>query len=276
MNAKRIICLILAILLTACSLIILFPNWLRTHVKDEDLEKKGVSLEKLSMTEFPFYGGKEEVFGIRELAASYKDFIAKGAKPAPNIGNSLLKLTHRDDFIQELYAFFLISLLTIPVYMLIRLIIFDGVYEISDLSPLVIRFFIRGIFAAMASIVTVFVTWFLYRTVVFDIVLSFLIEKLGSITNVQFALNATNIFLLVVIALGVIALLRQTLFRGSIMSSILGCLMRTLLFVILIAVCTVFIPGITFRTVLFLLVMILVIGILKTILLPEKKTVVRR
>ncbi|MBQ3079893.1 MAG: hypothetical protein IJC48_07870 [Clostridia bacterium] len=275
MNFKRSFCLLIAVLLTASAVLLLFPNWLFAIKPDIDFTGTIVNLDDLKIEHFPFYGGRDGVFGVSDLVKGYTEYVSNGTENAPDILEQLKKLTQRDDFMSELYAFLFISLLTVPVYMLIRFVIYDTVYEIPEMTILPLRILLRGVFAASASLVTVFITWFLYRTVIFDIVLTFLMEKIQALTNMQFALNATNIFMLVVLTIAVIALLRATLFRGSIFTSILGAILRTALFIMLVAVIALFYAKMTMRAILFMLAAFAAIGILKSIFLPEKRAAYR-
>ena len=133
------------------------------------------------------------------------------------------------------------------------------------------RVFLRGIVAVSASLVTVSATWFLYKRLLFQVILQNAYSWLTQLTSVKFALNATNIVILLVTVCAVIALLRATLFRGSVFTSILGAVMRTLLYIVLIAVISIFITRMTTRTILFMLAALFAIGLVKDVFLPEKK-----
>lgn len=278
MSTKRALCTLLAVLLTAAATLLMFPNWLLELYPEADFSGTFVNLEELDIRHFPLYGnvgGDGSEKGISDLLQSYESFITEGTEPAPNIFDKLGEITAQDGFLQILYSFVFISLLTIPVYMLLRLLLYNAVYEAAEHAVWILRPFARGLVAASASAVTVFGTWFLYKTLVFNLIFDYLkntAEKLFSDEKfANFALNATNIVILVVLAIGVFALLHRTLFRGSISLSVLGALMRTLLFVILVSSVNVFIGSMTLRTILFMLAALLVIGIMKDIFFKDNK-----
>lgn len=279
MGARGAFCLTLAILLTAGAVLMMFPNWLFAVFPQFSVPGDIVDFNELDIYHFPFYGnaqraGETAAYGVSDFVKSYADYVTTGA-PAPNAWAELGKITSQEGFLSTLYAFTLISLLTIPVYMLMRLLVYDAVYAQAERAPFLIRVLLRGAVAASASLVTVFLTWFLYRTLVFELALTFLLDKLEAITSWQFALNATNIVVIVVIAVAVVALLRATLFRGSIITSVLGAFLRTVLYVLLIAIISIFIGETTLRTLAFMLAGLFVIGGVKSIFLPEKRAAAR-
>ncbi len=278
MATKRIACSLLAALLTAGAALLMFPAWLFELYPEADFTGTIVNLEQLDIRHFPLYGnvgaeGSEK--GVSDLLQSYESFITTGDAPAPNLLDKLGEITSQDGFLEILYSFVFISLLTIPVYMLLRLLLYNAVYEAAEHVVWLLRPFARGIVAASASAVTVFATWFLYKTLMFNLVFDFLKNTASKlIADEKFAniaLNATNVVLLIVLAIFVFALLRKTLFRGSISLSVLGALLRTLLFVVLVSSVNVFIGSMTLRTILFMAAALLVIGIMKDIFFKDKR-----
>ena len=269
MFIRRAFCFLLAAALTLAAFVMLFPE-LSSILPEADFFAF-LRTEGLDIRHFPFYGsaGGTGVFGLSDMAAAYADYVEFGAAPAPDFITLLRVLTSQESFLSTLYAFFLVSLLTIPVYMLTRLLVYNTLYAMAEDFSLIGRILVRGMVAANAALVTVSLTW-LFQKRYLGLALDALSGQLGKLTSVKFALSATNIVILLVIGFAVIALLRATLFRGSVFTSILGALLRTLLFIVLIAIVQVFIGRMTARTVLFMLAALLVIGIVKEIFLPEK------
>lgn len=270
MFIRRVFCGLLAVALTLAAFAMLFPDLVRSFLPEADISAY-IDTEGLDISHFPFYGssGKEGVFGLSDMVEAYADYVEKGVEPAPDFMVLLRLLTAQESFLSTLYAFALVSLLTIPVYMLTRLLVYNTLYGMAEDCSLLGRIFVRGIVAVSAALVTVSFTWLLQKRYL-GIALDYLSGQLGKLTSVKFALSATNIAILIVIGFAVIALLRATLFRGSVFTSILGAVLRTLLFIVLIAIVQVFIGRMTTRTVLFMLAALLVIGIIKEIFLPEK------
>lgn len=274
MSAKRFFALILAVVLTCAAIMVLFPSWIRDFAPEMDVAS-AFDLGDVDITHFPFYGdalrfGEGTDFGVSNIVAAYAGYVETGAGETPNFLNLAGKITAQDDFLETLYTFLLTSLLTIPVYMLLRLLVYNALYDMAEECSWLGRVFIRGAVAASASLVTVTATWVLQKRYL-GVILEFIKEKIASLTTVQFALNATNLVILVIIAFAVIALLRATVFRGSVFTSILGAILRTLLFIVLIAVISVFIGRTTARTIAFMLAAVFAIGIVKDLFIPEQR-----
>lgn len=256
----------------------MFPSWLNAVAPEINLSRYGIDISRLDIYHFPFYGsagrraeGEDTGFGVSDMVEAYADYVEKSGQTPPSFGALWSRLMSRDDLIQTLYDFMIVALLTIPVYMLVRLLAYNTLYEMAESTMWLARVFLRGIVAVSASLVTVSATWFLYKRLLFQVILQNAYSWLTQLTSVKFALNATNIVILLVTVCAVIALLRATLFRGSVFTSILGAVMRTLLHIVLIAVISIFITRMTTRTILFMLAALFAIGLVKDVFLPEKK-----
>ena len=183
------------------------------------------------------------------------------------------KLYARADFMDALYAFLLIAVMTIPVYMVLCFIVFNGAYELGKKWFFPIRYLWFGMVTVVSSFVTVTATWVMYKTVIYDIVLKFLMNLAEEVTkNVQLALATSNILTLAVIGVLVCLLLHRTLFRGSIFLSLLGAVLRTVLFLVLVAFVNVIVYELNWRIMLFILIFLFGVGLLKVVLFPDKHT----
>lgn len=274
MYAKRVFGLVAAVILTIAAVMVLFPGWVRDIAPGIQIPLP-FSLEGMDIAGFPFYGdalrfGEGTNFGVSNIVAAYADYVETGTGDTPNFLNLLGRLNENGDFLEKLYTFLLTSLLTIPVYMLLRLVVYNALYDMAEDYSFLGRAFARGAVAVDASLVTVTATWVLQKRYL-ALIVDYIKDKIARLTTVQFALNATNLVILGIIAFAVIALLRATLFRGSVFTSILGAILRTLLFIVLIAVISVFIGRTTLRTVLFMLAAVFVIGIVKEAFIPEAR-----
>lgn len=275
---RRFFAFVLAVGLTAAALFMMFPSWLNAVAPEATLTQHGIDLTGLDIYHFPFYGnagrraeGEDTGFGVSDMVAAYADYVEKSGQTPPSFGDLCARLVSRDDFVQTLYDFMIVALLTIPVYMLVRLLAYNALYEMAESAMWLARVFLRGVVAVSASIATVSATWFLYKRLLFQVILQSIYGWLTQLTNVSFALNATNIVILLVTVCAVIALLRATLFRGSVFTSILAAVLRTALYIVLIAGISIFISRMTARTILFMLATLFAIGLVKDVFLPEKK-----
>lgn len=276
---RRFFAFVLAVGLTAAALFMMFPSWLHAVAPEVDPAQYGIDVSGLDIYHFPFYGnagrraeGEDTGFGVSDMVEAYADYVEKSGQTPPSFGELCSRLISREDFVQTLYDFMIVALLTIPVYMLVRLLAYSTLYEMAESAMWLARVFLRGIVAVSASLVTVSATWFLYKRLLFQVILQNAYTWLTQLTNVRFALNATNIVILLVTVCAVIALLRATLFRGSVFTSILGAVLRTALYIVLIAVISIFISRMTSRTILFMTAALFVIGLVKDVFLPEKKS----
>lgn len=275
---RRFFAFVLAVGLTAAALFMMFPSWLNAVAPEAARTQLGIDLTGLDIYHFPFYGnagrraeGEDTGFGVSDMVAAYADYVEKSGQTPPSFGDLCARLVSRDDFLQTLYDFMIVALLTIPVYMLVRLLAYNALYEMAESAMWLARVFLRGVVAVSASIVTVSATWFLYKRLLFQVILQSIYGWLTQLTNVSFALNATNIVILLVTVCAVIALLRATLFRGSVFTSILAAVLRTALYIVLIAGISIFISRMTLRTILFMVAALFAIGLVKDVFLPEKK-----
>lgn len=272
---RKVFCLILALLLTGAAAVAIFTGDIQKAFPEFEKELPYIDQKAVDIHAFPFYGGDEANgnFGICDIVKSCLGSINDKNAPLPDINELLSKLTSRTDFTESLYAFLLISLLTIPVYMIVRLLVINGAYELGKKWFFPIRFLYFGAISLLSAFITVTATWIMYKTVVYDIVLSFLTGLVQEvIKNVQVALATTNIIIIAVIGVFVCLLLHRTLFRGSVFLSLVGAIVRSVLFVILVSSFGVFLNNGSIRMYLFLLAALFVIGFGKAVLFPDKHT----
>ena len=273
MFIKRAICTLLAVLLTLAALIILFPAQFRGIAPELDLNTI-VDVRDLDITHFPFYGNEGHAsaqnYGVSDVIAAYADYVEKGNGNTPNPLTLLKTISERSDFLDTLYTFLIMSLLSIPVYLVLRLLVYNTLYTFVEDGLILARIFGRGLVAVDVSLVTVTATWILQKQYL-SLILDFLKDKIAPLTSVEIALNVTNIVILAIVAVSVIAILRATLFRGSVFTSILCAVLRTLVFVIAVAAISIFITRTTRRTIFIMIGAIMVIGLLKNFFVPEAK-----
>ena len=272
---RKVFCFMLALALSCAAAMVIFSADIQKTFPDLTFDIPYVDKTAVDIHNFPFYGGDEENgnFGVYDIVKSYSGYVKNAGVPAPNINALLSRLTSRADFTQSLYAFLLISLLTIPVYMVVRLIVFNGAYELGKKWFFPVRFLYFGLIALLSAFVTVTATWVMYKTVVYNIVLSFMTQLVQEvIKNVQVALATTNIIVLIAIGALVCLLLHRTLFRGSVFLSLVGAVLRSVLFLIFISCIDIFLYSATPRTYLILLAAFFTIGLVKALLFPDKHT----
>lgn len=272
---RRVFCTILLLVLTAAAVAVMFPSVVEGYVPDFRSRISFVDLSEIEIRKFPFYGRDEANgnFGVVDVVKSYMPAVRDQDAPLPDFMDGLNKIYARSDFMDALYAFLLIAILTIPVYMVLSILVFNGAYALGKKWFFLFRFLWFGIITILASYVTVTATWVMYKTVIYDIVLAFLMNLASEITkNVQIALATTNILTIAVIGLFVCLLLHRTLFRGSIFLSLVGAVLRTLLFVVLVAAVNAVLFDVTIRSVLIILAFVFAAGILKVVLFPDKHT----
>lgn len=272
---RKVFCLILAVALSCAAALVIFSTDIQKTFPEADLTIPYIDKKAVDIHQFPFYGGDAANgnFGIYDIVKSCSGYIKDESAPAPDFNMLLGKLTARTDFTQSLYAFALISLLTIPVYMIVRLIVINGAYELGKKWFFLFRFFYYGVVSLMSAFITVTATWVMYKTVVYDVVLAFLTGLVQEVVkNVQVALATTNIITLAVIGVLVCLLLHRTLFRGSVFLSLVGAILRSVLFVIFVSCVDIFLYGGTIRAYLLLIAAIFAVGVIKAVLLPDKHT----
>ncbi len=269
-SLKRFICLIIAAGLLLLSVMIMYPGLF--HVDEvEDVLSSISGGHDAGLQSFPFYGTEDySVYGVYNLFDECAPYIAGETEAKPLVGDMLSDLVSQEGAVQILFNFIILSLLSIPVYMVLRLIPFNTLYSAAEDYTWIIRIFVKGFTVVCAGVVTVCFTWFLYRSVVFENLLSGLREQTKNLEKPAIVLNVTNIVIIIVAVLLVLAVLRTTLFRGSVTTSILLGLLRTLLFVTVFAYINVFAKRLTVRVILFGLIGIVAAGIIKDLIMPEK------
>ena len=175
---RRFFAFVLAVGLTAAALFMMFPSWLNAVAPEINLSRYGIDISRLDIYHFPFYGsagrraeGEDTGFGVSDMVEAYADYVEKSGQTPPSFGALWSRLMSRDDLIQTLYDFMIVALLTIPVYMLVRLLAYNTLYEMAESTMWLARVFLRGIVAVSASLVTVSATWFLYKRLLFQVIL---------------------------------------------------------------------------------------------------------
>lgn len=272
---RKVFCFLLAIALSCAAAMVIFSSDIQKAFPDLSFEIPYVDKNAVDIHNFPFYGGNEQNgnFGVYDIVKSYSGYIKNAGVRAPDLNALLSRLTSRADFTENLYAFLLVSLLTIPLYMILRLLVFNGAYELGKKWFFPVRYLYFGVIALLSAFVTVTATWVMYKTVVYDIVLSFLTGLVQEVVkNVQVALATTNIITIAVIGVLVCLLLHRTLFRGSVFLSLIGAALRSTLFLIFVSCIDIFVYNGTPRMYLILLGAFFAIGLIKALLFPDKYT----
>lgn len=265
----------LALALSCAAAMVIFSGDFQKAFPELEFEIPYIDKNAVDIHNFPFYGGDADNgnFGVYDIVKSCSGYVKDAGERAPDINALLSRLTSRADFTQSLYAFLLVSLLTIPVYMVVRLLVFNGAYELGKKWFFPVRYLYFGVIALLSAFVTVTATWVMYKTVVYDIVLSFLTGLVQEvIKNVQVALATTNIIILVLIGALVCLLLHRTLFRGSVFLSLVGAVLRSVLFLIFVSCIDIFVYNGTARMYLILLGAVFAVGLVKALLFPDKHT----
>lgn len=267
---KRFFCFLIAAGLLFLSVMIMYPGLFHVNGVDELLTSVTGGSD-VGLESFPFYGTTDySVYGIYNLFDECAPYIAGETEALPMVGDMLHNLVSQENAVQILFNFLILSLLSIPVYMVLRLIPFNTLYSAAEDYTWIVRIFVKGITVVCAGVVTVCFTWFLYRSVVFENLLSGLREQTKNLEKPAVVLNVTNIVIILVSVLIVFAVLKTTLFRGSVTISILLGILRTLLFVTVFAYINVFATRLTVRVILFGIIGIVAAGIIKDLILPEK------
>lgn len=272
---RKVFCLILGLMLSALAAMVIFSSDFQKMVPEWKFEIPNIDAKEVDIHLFPFYGGDEAGgnFGVYDIVKSYSGYIMDKDAPVPDLNQQLSKLTAREDFTESLYAFLLISLITIPVYMIVRLLVINGAYELGKKWFFPVRYMYFGVISLLSAFITVACTWVMYKTVVYDVVLSFMTGLVQEvIKNVQVALATTNIIVIAVIGLMVCLLLHRTLFRGSVFLSLVGAVLRCALFVIFVSCVNIFMYVGTPRMYLFVLAAFFLVGAVKALLFPDKHT----
>ena len=234
---------------------------------DENAQDEAQGIERLGFDYFPLYTRTEK------LSRDYVFKINEG--DINGFGSIITDATNaygEQGITTEIYTFIIIALLSIPVYMLVRLISYNEVYAMTNEANALIRPFARGLACIACATVSVTLTWFVYRSTLYQFALSKLTNWINSFDSSKVALNAVNIVIIVVIAIALIAILKKTVFRGSVVTSVLTALLRTVLFVIFFAFLNAFLAGkhLTWYVAIFVLAALLVIGLIDLLIEPAK------
>ena len=268
---KSFICIVIAAAMLFLSIIIMYPGMFHVQQVEEAINQLTEG-EDVGLESFPFYGnnyaGEDGVYGMYTLFTDCAPFITGDDPNRPDIGGMLKDVVAST---QTLFNFLVLSLLSIPVYMVLRLIPFNTLYAAVEDYNWLARIFVKGITTVCAGVVTVCFTWFLYHSVVLKNLLSLLGEETKNIQKPTVVLNVTNVVIIIVAVLLVYAILKTTLFRGSVTISILLGVLRTLLFVVFFAYVNVFAGQMTARVVLYGIAGIIACGVLKDLISPEKQ-----
>lgn len=282
---KKFICLVLAVLLVAASVAVLYSDVMyrlfdkeqvnefydnlgKNMLGDEEQPAENGGIEKLGLDFFPLYPS------IYNLFVTYVPAINDGdVNELTEAGNAAKEMTKQEDFLTALYNLLIIALLSIPVYMLFRFIPFNTLYAAADNSFVLARPLYRGLVCCACSIVTITGTWFLYHSAIYETLYKKLIDWVQQASAAKFAINITNIVIIAVIAIALIAILKRTVFRGSIVKSVLLAVLRGVLFVIVFGLANAFIAvrGFTWYAVLFAVLFVIVVGIVDMLLDPAKE-----
>lgn len=274
---KRFICACVAAAMLFLSIMIMYPGLFRVEKVDEVLHDLSGGTDIEGLESFPFYGTKDgSVYGIYNIFEECAPYITGESTEKPLIGPMLNELVTQPGAVQILMGFIILSLLSIPVYMVLRLIPFNTLYSAAGDCNFIARILVTGVTVVTAGVVTVCVTWFLYHSVVFKNLVSLLGDEVKNVQKPTIALNVTNVVIIIVAVLLVFAVLKTTLFRGSVTISILLGILRTLLFVIVFAFANVFSGRLTGRVILFAVIGIIAAGALKDLILPEKPSKKRK
>ena len=246
------------------------PEGLSGEVVDtgEQTESEAQGIERLGFDYFPLYTRTEEI--TRKYVFKINEGDING------FGSIITDATNAygdQGVMTEVYSIIIIALLSIPVYMLVRLLAYSTVYEMTNEANALIRPFARGLACIACATVSVTLTWFVYRSTLYQFALGKLTDWISSFDSSKIALNAVNILIIVVIAIALIAILRKTVFRGSVVTSVLTALLRVVLFVIFFAFLNAFlsVKNLTWYVAIFVLAALLVIGLIDLLIEPARK-----
>lgn len=274
---KNVICLVIAVILLAVSALIMYPGYLN-DVTDEQIVAD--TLAPVIMSNFdtfkvslgfenvPFYGSETKP-GVAAALATFVPYLKGETDELPAVGEELGKIYKEDEsFTNTLLAFILLAVLSIPVYMILRIIPYNTLYKAADTSFLLARPFTRGFAACACSVTSISFTWLIYHTLIYKKLYSAVTNWFSNVEKPEIALTATNVIIIIVAIIVIIALLKSTLFRGSVLKSVLLALLRMALFVVVFAAANVLIGCATWRVLIFVLAMIAVVGIVDSIVDP--------
>ncbi len=267
----RVICVTVAVVLLLGSVLVMYPALLQAVAPGLDLNALIPQADTrwdestLGLGSFPMYG-TGSFYGFYDLLRDCAQYIEGKTTQPPDIWGLLGKISGSDGFLQALYSFVILSLLSIPIYAILRLLVYNVVHNMMREWPFLLSLPMRGVATVSCGVTTVCLTWLGYNTLIFHTLVIKLINRIGELKLPAVALNATNIVIIVVAVLIVIGVLKTALFRGSVAVSVLLGLFRTLVFVLAFAYVNAFAnTGAPLRVALFALAFIVVCGIFESI-----------
>jgi len=272
---KNFICSGLALALLLAAICVMYPTLLYNYVEQEKVNElvspAHVQLgeEKMGLESFPMYGNSS-FYGVKNVLEECADYIDGTETKAPDVWGKIGKIAANEGFLQVLFSFAVLSLLSIPVYMVLRFIPYNTLYRALEDKGFIMRVLLRGVLALASGVTTVAITWFLYNSVVVDALLAKILNLAENVQIPTIALTTTNIVLIAAAILATIGLLKTTLFRGSVFTSVLLALVRTLLFIAAFAFVNVFSTRLTGQIILNALLLIPAVGIVMGVLEPEE------
>ena len=275
---KQFICFVLALALLAASLLMLYPqllggektlnivdNLLPEEVGDYAPWRMGVK----GLESFPMYGTEETTgfYGIKDVMEDVSAFIKSGEAERPDIWGYLTKITKNEGFLQALYAMVILILVSILVYMVLRLICYNPLYKWIGEKNLLVRLPLRGLATLGMGITCVSAAWLITNQVLFKSLLEKLIEWIKGVTDsLPLALSSANITAIILITCVVLGLLKVTVFRGSFGLSVLLALLRVIIFTVFFAYVSVFWGEFSLRIILFGIAFMIVCGVVENVL----------
>ena len=271
---KQFICFVLALALLAASLLMLYPqllggektlNLVDSYVPSDYAPwKMGVK----GLESFPMYGNEETGFyGIKDVMEDVSAFIKSGEAERPDIWGYLTRIPQNAGFLQALYALVILILVSIPVYMVLRLICYNPLYKWIGEKNLLVRLPLRGLATLGMGITCVSAAWLITNQVLFKSLLEKLIEWIKGVTDsLPLALSSANITAIILITCVVLGLLKVTVFRGSFGLSVLLALLRVIIFTVFFAYVSVFWGEFSLRIILFGAAFMIVCGVVENVL----------
>ena len=268
----RFICTLLAVALLVGCVLVMYPSILQAVAPGLELSQliPGDVIRwdeaALGLGSFPFYGGTQDFYGFYDVLKDLAPYIEGTANGPADVWGHLGQISRSAGFLQALYSFIILSLLSIPVYALLRMLLYNRIHDMMREWPFLLRLPGRGVATLSCGVSAVCLTWLGYNTLVFQNLVSKLIDWIGGQKLPQVAMNVTNILMIVVAALVMIALLKVMVFRGSVAVSVLLGLFRTLIFVLAFAYANVFAQtGQPLRVALVALGFVVICGIFESI-----------
>ncbi len=305
----RVFSLIAALVLLLGSIVVMYPGAFGIDVgqklldKAADEEKLKLDKQKIGFESFPLYGservkadeegakglggvldvenaeaalgigedGSETVgfYGVKNIIEDSSEYIRDKDAPKPEFGKLIKRMFDQKGILQAIYDLLLITLISIPLSLLLRLLIYKAVYDLICDVPFLLRLPLRGLVTIACDVTCVCVSWLFYNTVLFDSVLNWAIEKLSSITTRSAAVNIANISAITIITALSILLVKTALFRALFRStvglSVFVGLFRCVIFLVLFASINVFaamgLDAVNLRMALFALGFVLIAGL---------------